>query len=453
MTQLSTVEENWQTKLSRVMLKSRNNPELVFNNLGHIIDMEMLHSCYASLDGNKAAGIDKVTKEKYGRKLFDNLGKLLNKIKRGSFIPQPSRLVEIPKADGGKRPLAICCFEDKIVQEAVRRVLHSIYEPHFFDFSYGFRPQKNCHMALQCLRKQLMKSDTGAVLDVDIKQCFNSICHEKLVAILKNKIGDIKFLNLITKLIRSENIDNLGEIHVNAVGTPQGSILSPTLCNIFLHEVVDKWFIEINAREFFSSCTIVRYADDMVFTTVGIKLAEKLQILLSSRLEMFGLEIHPDKTKIIRSGKKLALKAIQSNEKFPLFDFLGFTHFWGISINNKTKEKFARIKLITSAKRLRNSLKLMDEYIRNNRHSPLLMIGVKRKMVGYLNYYSINDNQRRISQFVYIVSRMLFKWLNRRSQKRSVNWVKLTQILERLKFPKPIIQHDLFFNMNNYGKT
>ena len=453
MKQHSTEQINWETKLRRIMLKSCNNKELEFNNLGHVIDIDMLHSCYESLEGSKARGIDKVSKEEYAEKLAGNLTNLLCKIRRGTYKPQATRMVEIPKSDGGLRPLSISCFEDKIVFDAVRRILHCIFEPIFEENSHGFRQNRNCHTALQVLNKQLMDYKTGAVLDVDIKQCFNTINHGKLIEILSSKIKDKRFLNLIIKLIKMESLDNLGQIIKSSMGTPQGSILSPLLCNIFLDEVVDKWIRKLNVKAFAGQIQMVRYADDMVFVTSGLTSAEKLKTLLSDRLREYGLELHPDKTKVIKCGQKEAFKILKRKEKFPTFDFLGFTHVWCLSMKRKTKEMFARIKLITSGRRFRKSLKMMKEFIKKNRHSCSLIQEVKQRVVGYLNYFAINDNGRRINNYVYEVERMLFKWLNRRSQKMSVNWEQFNRVLRANNFPKPKILHNLFFNGKNYGKT
>lgn len=225
--QRSTVIKITNTKLSRVELKSRANPNEIFTNLGHILTVDYLGECFDSLDGNKAVGIDSVTKVEYRKNLGSNLHELLCKIRNGSYYPKPTKTVEIPKNDGTTRPLAIACIEDKIVQEAVRRILEAIFEPHFLPCSHGFRPNRNCHGALVDLDKNLMKFTTGAVLDVDIKKCFPSIPHKNLIDILTNKIGDKKFLYLITKLIRCDSFDADGAVVSSTCGVPQGSCITP----------------------------------------------------------------------------------------------------------------------------------------------------------------------------------------------------------------------------------
>ena len=262
MIQHSTVNKTSATKLARVEVKSRREPELVFSNLGHIIDLDLLRECYRSLDGSKAVGIDGVTKILYGKNLEANLTDLLHRIRMGTYIPHPSRTVDIPKLDGTTRPLAIACVEDKIVQEACKRILERIYEPLFLPESFGFRPGSSPHKALVALDGHLQSPNNGAVIDVDLRKAFDTIPHCHLEEMLRRKISDARFLHLLLKLIRAEVIGSDGEARKNLCGVPQGSILSPLLCNVFLHYVVDEWFKDTNAREFVGRCSLTRYADD-----------------------------------------------------------------------------------------------------------------------------------------------------------------------------------------------
>ena len=401
--QPSIVKKTTSTKLARVELKSRENPDEVFSNLGHMLSLEHFEECFNSIDGNKAIGIDNVTKEEYGNNLGENLKSLLSKIRNGSYYPKPTRMVEIPKHDGTKRPLAISCVEDKIVQEAVRRILERIFEPHFLDCSHGFRPSENCHKALVDLDKNLMKIQTGAVLDVDIKKCFPSIPYEKLIEILSDKIGDKRFLYLIIKLIKCDSLDSENSIVRNNCGLPQGSILSPLLMNIYLHECVDKWFMIVNVNEFANGCTVVRYADDMVFTAKTVTEAEQLMLKLGKRLGEYGLELHETKTKVIHNGKKVAENLSKLGQKPPVFSFLGFIHVWGKSLNRSTNKTFWRVKRRTCPIRFKAKLKEILENFKKNRHRKDFFDYAKRIVNGYLEYFAINDNMKRISQFVHEV--------------------------------------------------
>ena len=448
--QPSIVKETTSTKLARVELKSRENSNEIFTNLGHILSLEIFVECFNSLNGNKAAGIDNVTKEVYGNNLGENLKSLLSKIRDGSYYPKPTRTVEISKHDGTKRPLAISCIEDKIVQEAVRRILERIFEPHFLDCSHGFRPNENCHKALVDLDKNLMKIQTGAVLDVDIKKCFPSIPYENLIEILTNKIGDKRFLYLIIKLIKCDSLDAQNKIVRNKCGLPQGSILSPLLMNIYLHECVDKWFMEVNANEFANGCTVVRYADDMVFTAKSVAEAEQLRLELGKRLGEYGLELHETKTKVIPNGRKVAENLTKLGQKPPVFSFLGFIHVWGKSLNRSTNKTFWRVKRRTCPIRFKAKLSEILENFKKNRHRKDFFDYAKRIVNGYLEYFAINDNMKRISQFVHEVRGIMFKWLNRRSQKRSFDWERFSKILERVNFPQPKIRHHLFFNSSAF---
>jgi len=440
--QRSGVQQTAKTKLSRVGTRSQENPEGTFNNLGHILSLEYLRECFESLDGNKAIGIDGVTKQEYGKNLQNNLEELLLRIRNGSYYPRPTRTVEIPKCDGTTRPIAVGCLVDKIVQEAVRRILEAIYEPHFLPCSHGFRPNRSCHGALVHLDTCLMEPQTRAVLDVDIKSCFPSIPHENLIEILSKKITDTRFLYLIIKLIRNDGTDGSGKVVKNTCGLPQGSILSPILMNIFLHESIDKWFLGLTT---FGGCHIVRYADDMVITAKSVAQAETLLRKLKERLKICGLEVHEGKTHVVKAGSNAAQLAEQNKERMPTFTFLGFLHVWGKSINRKTGKIFWRVKRRTCPKRFRAKLKVIAEKFMAGKHKVDFLNWTKQVVNGYLEYFAVNDNMKRVSQFVYEVRRIIRRCLNRRGQRKEISWEKFNQILEAVNFPKPRLRHNLFF--------
>jgi RNA-directed DNA polymerase len=251
------------TKLECIGKRAKLQKDTIFNNIGHALDLDLLRECYQELDGKKAMGIDGVTKEAYGKKLEDNLQDLLARIRRHAYKPQASRLVEIPKEDGSTRPLAISCFEDKIVQMAATKLLTAIYEPLFHPCSYGYREGINGHEALRALMKYSNQFQKGATLEIDLRKYFNTIPHDKLLEILERKITDKRFLKLIKKLIRSPVMVN-GKAEISELGCPQGSVISPILSNIYLHHVIDSWFGEISKSHLTGKTAMVRFADDSV---------------------------------------------------------------------------------------------------------------------------------------------------------------------------------------------
>jgi group II intron reverse transcriptase/maturase len=251
------------TKLECIGKRARLKKATIFNNIGHALDIDLLRECYQELDGKKAIGIDGVTKEAYGKKLEDNLQDLLARIRRHAYKPQASRLVGIPKEDGSTRPLAISCFEDKIVQMAATKLLTAIYEPLFLPCSYGYREGVNGHEALRALMKYSNQFHKGATLEIDLRKYFNSIPHDKILEILEEKITDKRFLRLITKLMRSPVLVD-GKAELSKLGCPQGSVISPILSNIYLHHVIDSWFNEISKSHLGGETAMVRFADDSV---------------------------------------------------------------------------------------------------------------------------------------------------------------------------------------------
>lgn len=425
----------------------------MFNNLGHLINLEMLQTCYHSLDGTKAVGMDGVTKEDYGKGLENNLRQLLMKIRRGSYHPKASRVVEIPKADGTMRPLAIACLEDKIVQEAVRRVVERIYEPVFLNSSYGFRPGRSCHMAIIDLKGHLMGWECRAVLEIDLRKYFNTIPHGPLTRLLKLKIVDERFLNLIIKLLKAPTLNDEGREVRNEVGSPQGSILSPILANLYLHYVLDIWFSWLNDKQYQGGARMVRYADDAVFVFKSLVEAEEFRTELVKRLESFGILINETKTKVLVSGRYEATKHERRGERMPSFTFLGFSLVWGSSTNGKTGKRFWRVKTRTCPKRFKQKLAEIKTMIKKHRHNKYLIDHVKRVVGGYLNYFAVTDNMRRASQFTHEVKRMLYKYLNRRSQRRSFDWERFTEILKRAQFPEVYVRKTLHFDLSVFSRN
>ncbi|MGZ3748227.1 MAG: reverse transcriptase domain-containing protein [Pseudobdellovibrionaceae bacterium] len=393
-----------------------------------------------------------MTKDKYEESLEVNLEKLLQEIRRGSYHPKPSRIHEIAKADGTMRPLAISCFEDKIVQEAVKRILEKIYEPIFLDCSHGFRPARGCQTALVALNRHLIGRNCGAVLEIDLRKYFNTIPHEPLIRMLKAKISDERFLHMIIKLLKAPILNDQGIAERNEIGSPQGSILSPVIANVYLHQVLDTWFAHRNTNRHGGSAAMVRYADDAVFTFRSLEEAESFRIHLVERLNKFGIAINEDKTKAIVCGQREAARVAKLGKQMPTFTFLGFVHYWGKALNRKLGLWFWRVKRRTCPVRFRKKLANIKAFIKLNRHNKGLIIKVKAVVMGYLNYFAINDNSKRTSQFIKEVRRILFKWLNRRSQKRGFTWDKLIRLLRKLGFPMRVYIRNLFFTSKPSGQ-
>lgn len=451
MKQHSIANLKLNTKLDRIEQRSRKDPQAIFNNLGHVLDMGLLRICFHSLDARKAVGVDGITKEQYRKKLETNLQNLLKRIRNGSYYPKPSRIVEIPKADGSTRPLAISCIEDKIVQEAVRRILERIYEPHFLDCSYGFQPNRNAHQALANLDKRLLKESCQAVLDVDLRKYFNTIPHKPLGRLLQKKIKDRLLLCLLIKLLKAPTLDKDGKAERNEIGSPQGSILSPLLANIYLHYVLDEWFVQLNRELFRGTAHMVRYADDVLFTFDGMKEATIFYERLVARLAEFDLAVNEAKTRIIPCGSRIARAFAKEGKEMPTFSFLGFLHFWGQSKNRQRNEIFWRMKRQTDPMRFRKKLLEIKMHLMKHRHNKELIPYAISIAKGYMNYFAVNDNLHRIKLFLNAVKRLLFRALNRRSQKRSFTWERFHKILDLNGYPKASILVNLFFESKSYS--
>ena len=424
----------WLTKLERIELLSSQNQEILFNNLGHIIDLEMLEGQYKELNGNKAVGIDGITKDQYGKKLKANLSLLLTKIRRGQYKTKPARITMIPKEDGGERPLVISCFEDKIVESAVSKILNSVFEPIFLKCSYGFRPGLNAHDALRELNRLTYSFNNGAVVEIDITKCFNTIGHGELMEFLSKRISDKRFLVLVRKLIEAPIIENATVVS-NKEGCRQGSIVSPILANIYLHYVIDSWFERISKENIRGNAGMVRYSDDMVFVFENEEDARKFYDVLPKRLLKYGLSINEAKSQMLKSGRDHAEELSKQGKKIGSYNFLGFTCYWGKSRYGTTW----RLKYTTRKDRFTEKLKGLRKYLRcqlNKQNKTQVLSQVIRVVRGWINYHGISDNQRRVSSFILNSKRAVYSWFNRMGGKRKMNWQKLAEILKRVKFPE-----------------
>ena len=426
-----------KTKLKRIAWLSSKNSKRIFWCLMHHYNSESLKICFNELDAKKAVGIDKIRKEQYAEKLEENIEKLLTKMKSMSYKPGPVRQTMIPKASKGMRPLCISNFEDKIFQKMTQKMLESIYEPIFKESSYGFRPNRGCHDAIKALQNYLHKNEVETVIDVDIKGYFDSIDHKLLEEFLRKKIKDLKFMRYIIRMFKA-GILTKEELKITKEGVPQGSICSPILANVYAHYVIDVWIEEIVKPYCRGKVGYFRYADDLIICCRHKRDASKIKETLSKRLDKYKLELNEEKTKMVSFSKRAHERGIKQGT----FDFLGFTFYIG-----KTIKGAFTIKLKTEGKRKRAKLKNVGKWAREIRNKYKLLIIWKKfivKLRGHIQYYGVSHNHESVREFKNQSIRILYKWLNRRSQKKSFTWGKWNLFMKR--YPPPIakVYHKLF---------
>jgi RNA-directed DNA polymerase len=378
----------------------------VFQNLHSHINVDSLKEAFKDLNGSKALGVDRVNKKEYGKSLEVNLENLVKRIQSGSYRPQPKREVLIPKANGKSRPIAISCFEDKLVDWVVGKILTEVYEPLFIRNSFGYRPGKSADNVIKACYHSLEKNRRPYITEIDFSNFFNTIPHKKLMRILGKRISDRKFKGLIGRFLVGDLINAQGEKLPSEIGTPQGSIMSPVLANIYLHEVLDTWFLE-NYGSY--NNIIVRYADDAIFFFKKEEDMCSFKETLSKRCQNYGLKLNEEKSRSFCFAKS-------THESF---NFLGFTFYWG-------KQGSRRIlKVKTQKEKLHKTIQEFDGWIKTNRNRTKLgrlWEMAKAKIRGHINYYGYWMNGLKIKHFYHEAVRSLFKWLNRRSQRRSYNW-------------------------------
>ena len=360
-------------------------------NLASYINVETLKAMHKKMDAKKAVGIDKVTKDEYELNLEENLKCLVAKMKSGAYKPLPSRRVYIPKDSKGKmRPLGISSYEDKLVEAVIAEILTQVYEPKFYSFSYGFRPNRSCHMAVREVVKDIQLYKTSWVVEADIKGFFDHVSHEWLIKMIEHDIADKKFISIIEKFLEAGIMDD-GIYSDTIEGTPQGNGASPMLANIFLHYVLDNWFDVVVRRHSKGECYIVRYADDFICCFQYPNDAEWFVRNLRLRFAKYGLSLAEEKTKILEFGRYAACKRAERGLGKPeTFDFLGFTFYCSMN----TERTFYRCKVKTSRKKLRNKIRAMKEWIRDHRNMPLewLFKKINEKLRGHYQYYGVTDN-------------------------------------------------------------
>lgn len=426
--------ESLTTKLNRISEQAKSAPGFQFKTLVHLINHEMLTTSFAQLRKDAAAGVDGVTAEEYTRNLTANIADLHRRLKAGQYRAQPLRRVYIDKEDGTKRPLSIPALEDKIVQRSVVRILERLYEEDFLPCSYGYRPKKSARQAIDAISKEIIFTDVNFVLDADIKNYFGSIVRENLMAILSKRVQDKAILRLVAKWIRAGAIED-GQLLLDEDGVAQGSIISPLLANIYLHEVLDSWVEQEVKPRLTGKIGLHRYADDLVATFGYRSDADRFMVALQKRFAKYGLELHPGKTRIIEFGRRAWAASQRGDKKPETFNFLGFTHICDTSRNGKFI-----VKTKTMSKRLTRALKRVATWCRSNRHKPLSEQGahLRSVLLGHYQYYGRRGNSNSLKRFYRGLLWKWKKWLARRGSGR-LTWQRFYKILERYNLPGPRI--------------
>lgn len=406
-----------ETKLERITQLSKENPDMVFTSIGHLINMKMLKDCHTKMEKDKAVGIDGVTKEAYGSKLEKNLTDLLDRMKRKAYHPKPARRVEIPKDNGKTRPLSIYCYEDKLVQEALKRTIEAVFEPLFYDEMMGFRSHRGCHDALRLLGNQIYGHKTNWVLDADIKGFFDNIDHEWMMKFVGAKIKDSRVLRLVKVMLKAGVVKDMGGYEPTERGSGQGSVCSPILANVYMHYVLLWWFHEVVKPKMKGYAGIVNYADDFVVCFQYKWEAERFYEQLKRRMAHFGLSLAEEKCRLIEFGRFAEENRKQRGEDKPeTFDFLGFTHICSHTRNGKFKvrRETSRKKFVKKCKEMHKKIGMM-----RTEKTEDIVRWINQVLTGYYHYYGVYGNYPKVIAFRWNVLNSLFYWLNRRSQKRS----------------------------------
>jgi len=396
-----------------------------FNNLFCHFTVVNLREAFRALDGNKAAGISGMTKRDYARKLDENLADLVNRLHKGTYRPMPKKRTYIPKANGKLRPLAISEFEDKLVEWVLAKILSSVYEPLFIRNSFGFRPKRSAQDAIKAAYLSLKDDRRPHVVELDLANFFDTVSHRKLIKLLQIRITDPRVQSLVSRFLTAGILEEEGKLVQPDSGTPQGGIMSPVLANVFLHYALDEWFLKNYAQ---SGAIIVRYADDAVFIFEKEDQAKDFRMALKERLEKFALKLNEGKSGIVRFGK------IDGN----VFNFLGFTLYWGV--DRGATRRYLKVK--TERTKLGKKIQEYSDWIKANRAqftTDELWEQTAAKLRGHYNYYGVNTNRPKLNHFYYAIVGSLFKWLNRRSQRKSFTWERFARRLRYKPLPQPPI--------------
>jgi group II intron reverse transcriptase/maturase len=425
--------EQMTTKLATLTQRARENPKYKFMTLAYLLTEDSLKACFWKLKRDKASGIDGVTVQEYEENLEENIKDLVTRLKAKRYRPQPVRRVYIPKPDGDKRPLGISAVEDKIVGMGIKKILEAIYEVDFAGVSFGFRPKRNCHDALGVLDWAIMTKPVNYIVDVDIEHFFDTVDHKRLMECLRQRIVDSSLLRLIARFLKAGVMEE-GKYYQTDKGTSQGSIVSPVLSNIYLHYCLDLWFEKDVKKHLKGYAQLVRYADDFIVCFQSGSEAKAFVEMLKQRLGEFGLKIAEGKSRTIEFGRYPWEKARREGKKVPTFDFLGFTHYC-----DKTRKGKFKLGKKTSAKKFRMKMKAMNIWLKKIRNLVTLKEWwevLKRKLIGHYSYYGISGNLQGLRRFEKETSKLAYKWINRRSQKKSYTYVQFCRFKEYNPLPE-----------------
>jgi RNA-directed DNA polymerase len=426
------------TDINRIAELAKEDPKRQFYSIAHLITVGALQEAFRSLRKDASAGIDGVTYQQYETNAEENIRKLHQQLKEGKYRAQPLRRVYIPKEDGKQqRPISIPTLEDKLVQKVVVDLLNAIYEQDFLDCSYGFRPGRGQHHALDEVGRVICARPTGWVLEIDIRSYFDTIVRSALVDMIEERVTDGSVLRLIGKWIRVGVMED-GRLLVSETGTGQGQPISPLLANIYLHHVLDKWFEDEVKPRLKGEAYEIRFADDAILCFQHKKDAEKVLAVLPKRFEKYGLTLHPEKTRLIEFGRYAARSARKQGKKPATFNFLGFVHICARSRQGKFT-----VHVKTIAKRLRRGLKAVWEWCKQHRHDPVneQQKTLNAKLRGHYQYYGRRTNYRAIRQFYQRVRRIWREWLSRRTRGKKLTWERYDAMLRQHPLLPPRITH------------
>jgi RNA-directed DNA polymerase len=427
------------TKLQRIAELAREMPQAALTTLAHHIDLDLLLEAYRRTRKDGAVGVDGQTAQEYAEKLEENLRHLLERAKSGTYRAPPVRRARIPKGDGSKtRPIGIPTFEDKVLQRAVAMILGAVYEQDFRDCSYGFRPERSAHQALQALWEGLMRVGGGWVLELDIEDFFGSLDHQRLREILGRRVRDGVLLRLIGKWLRAGVLEEGNLTHPEA-GTPQGGVISPLLSNVYLHKVLDEWFEDVVQPRLRGPAFLVRFADDAVLVFAREDDARRVAEVLPKRFAKYGLKLHPEKTRLVPFRRPGSNRRHEG--RLGTFDFLGFTHHWG-----QSRRGYPVVKRKTAKDRVTRALRTIRRWCRANRHLSIAEQhrALGRKLSGHDAYYGITGNAAALERFHYEVPRIWRKWLDRRSNRARMKWDRFSRLLERHPLPRARVVHSVY---------